>query len=386
MMKILFLTHRHGDLFIGGVAEVIQHLTNVFPALGVEIIIYTEGEENIDSPRDDLKNGTRCYSGPLIKPSLFISKKKLQPLLTLIQKEKIDLIHAYGLYRAGFMAMHIKKKCGIPFIITSHSDILSASSKRIQRPTVIQRCKKILSNANAVTHLTPIMADVSHSIYNTKEKSFTIPNGIDLAHWKTEKDPTEKNYLLGMGRLEPEKGFDVLIRAYALIKNKIQSALVIAGSGSHESTLKKMTTDLQLNKIECSELPSTLEPKTVYFTGYVRGEQKKKLFLESQLILFATQPAIFQEAFSIVFLETMAAKKALVVSDTELAHYLQTQGLEAELAIANHPESWAEKISLLLNNPTKRKLAGEKNYLLAQKLDWMPIAEQYKKVYEKFIY
>src|SRR5205814_708138 len=112
-------------------------------------------------------------------PGLFDSRKSLAAVIALLKQTRVDVMHAQGTYIAGFMALQLYKRTHIPYIVTSHSDILAVNSRRIQRKSVQQRCKEVLKHAAAVTHLTPMLAEVSHQLTDTKEKSVTIGNGID---------------------------------------------------------------------------------------------------------------------------------------------------------------------------------------------------------------
>src|SRR4029079_10877734 len=114
------------------------------------------------------------FNGPFIKPSFFVFKRKLGPVLSVCKEMKIDVIHAQGTYTAGFMALQIHKHTNIPYVVTSHSDILATNSKRMNRRNVQKRCQTVLKHAAAVTHLTPMMETVSHELFDTRQKSTVI--------------------------------------------------------------------------------------------------------------------------------------------------------------------------------------------------------------------
>src|SRR5579883_1710642 len=128
-MRILFLCHRETDVKIGGLAEFLHFLPISLKKQNIESIIYTASDS--EESHRLLENGVKWYSGPFAKPALFTSRKKLTPLFKLCEREKIDLIHAQGLYRSGYIALQIRKKLGIPYVITSHSDILTNNPKAL---------------------------------------------------------------------------------------------------------------------------------------------------------------------------------------------------------------------------------------------------------------
>src|SRR3990167_6513811 len=150
MMRVLFLCHRYTDVSLGGLAEFLHFLPIALKQHSIHSIIYTSPQvktRKLVGPHL-LPNQVRHYSGPLLKPRIFIDKSELFPLLELCKEEKIDLIHAQGTYRAGYMAMHVYRQLDIPYVVTSHSDILVSNSKRMRSFTVRKRCQKILKKAS----------------------------------------------------------------------------------------------------------------------------------------------------------------------------------------------------------------------------------------------
>lgn len=372
-MRILLLFNRPIEATIktSGVSEFIKLLPPALKAVGTESLVYTSGSSReLIGPTTPMSNGTLCYEGPYAKPAWFVSKKNILPLAEFCKKEKIQVVHAQGTYRSGFMAMELHKLTGIPYVITSHGDIAPVNSERMNRKKILRRCQKILQHAAAVTHLTPAMAEISHQIYDTKNKSTIIANGIDVSDWPPYQNLAEKNYLLTIGRLIPEKGFHILIDAYAKLHQKgIQTSLVIAGTGPFENELQRQAKQLGL-------------AENVIFTGYISGDEKKRLIAESQAILFAPQPAIWEEAFGLVQLEAMAAGKPLIASDTAATRYLHTLGLQTSFARPDDTNDWAEKITQLLLDPILRKKMGMINKENVHQFDWKNIANQYQDVYQ----
>ena len=383
-MRVLYITRFNPERIIGGIAEFLYFLPNTLKSLDIQSYLYNQADEpsaTLPSPIM-LKSGMLAYEGPFMKPGLFRSRKELHPLLTLCEREKIDLIHAQETYRSGYLAYQVKKKLNIPYIITSHSDIAPQNSERIKRRSVRKRCREILQHADAVTHLTPSMATISHEIFDTREKSKTIANGIDLTLLHTPKTAAEKDYLLTIGRLEFEKGIHVLIDAYAeLRKQGIETSLVVAGTGSAEDALKNQVTRLGLNLVtDCTDI-ANIPPASVVFTGYITGEKKNQLMVGSKIILFATQPQLFEEAFGIVQIEAMAVGKPLIASDIAATRYLQTLGLQGALVKADDTSAWSNAIRELLQNDIKRHAIGKANQEKASQFDWQIIAKQYADLY-----
>lgn len=385
IMKILFLNRYFIEGTSGGLVEYLNDLPPALNSLGIETIFYHENPQNKNqlSISKQMQNGMRAWCGPYPKPSWFVSRKKLQPLIDLCHLQKVDLIHAQGLYRSGWLAQQIFQRTDIPYIITSHSDVVKNNSReRMHRPNVQRRCRKILQQAASITHLTPHMEQHSEQLIDTKNKNRIIGNGINLINFIPWKNTPEKNYIFSIGRLINGKGFDILINAYAkLCEQNIKTTLVIAGDGPEYNSLQMQAQTLGLQVMNCEKNIENFPEKTIIFTGQVKGEYKHKLFAESCLTVFPTQPNQWEEAFPIVLLEIMAAGKALIASDLSATQYLMQKGLSAILVKPDEMNAWTDAIKQLIEQPQLRQTMAQNNLIQAENFNWLIIAKQYREVY-----
>lgn len=387
MIRVLFLYPRRLDTgnAVGGVAEFLFSLSVELQSMDIEPIIYM-GDKSLHKLMGpiQLPGHITAYRGPFIKPGFFVSRRQLSPVLQLCEKRHVDVLHAQGTYTAGFMAWQIHKRLHIPYVVTSHNDILLTNTRRMGRERVKRRCQRVLEHATAVTHLTPIMEKASHQLWDTRQKSTTIGNGINCRDWSDYTVLPEKNYMLAIGRLEPGKGFHVLIDMYArlLQRGNTTVSLVIAGKGSAEVALQEQARELGLNVLTDFTELDRVPPKSVVFTGYVRGEAKKCLIAQSQCVLFATQPDAWEEAFSIVQLEAMAAGRPIIASDTQATQYLHALGMQVNMVEPTNIEAWTEQAATMLKDKDARSLLGKANLLAAKQFDWQGVAKQYSQVYQ----
>lgn len=383
-MRIVYLCHNYADTTLGGVAEFLHFLPMALKNQHIHIVIYTKACHRkitqLQAPMI-LPNGIPHYTGPFLTPRFFPDKQELTPLLQLCEQEKIDLLHAHGTYRSGYMARYVKKYLNIPFIVTSHGDISPINSKRMRRPHIKRRCQTILRDAKHVTHLTPLMAQISHQLYDTRHKSTIIPNGIDRQGWPALGQYPQKDYFFAIGRLEPEKGFAILIQAYAKLRQMgVTTSLVIAGTGSMQEILPREAEQFGLT-VYTDFAHHDIPPASIIFTGYVQGDRKKLLFAEAKAVLVPTQPQSWEEAFGIVYLEAMMAGKAIIASDMPVCHYLRQFGLQATLVNACDKDAWVQAMLDFLSNPSRYQQMGVYNRQATENFDWVIIAKAYQKLY-----
>jgi glycosyltransferase involved in cell wall biosynthesis len=98
--------------------------------------------------------------------------------------------------------------------------------------------------------------------------------------------PDTGPHLLAVGRLSPEKGFDVLLKSLAIVRKRFPSAdLLIAGSGSEEPALKALSRMLSLDSavrfVGHVAAPAAYFPGATFFVLSSRHEGLPNALLEA---------------------------------------------------------------------------------------------------------
>jgi glycosyltransferase involved in cell wall biosynthesis len=194
-----------------------------------------------------------------------------------------------------------------------------------------------------------------------RQKSTYIPNGINqpifshssghLKKWGLENT----KYILSVGRITPEKGFDILIKAFAAIDPDYK--LVIAGGIETETNYYRRLTRLTDNN-------------KIIFTGFIYGEALQQLYTHAQLFVMPS----YHEGFPLVLLEAMSYRLPLIVSDIPATHLVRIS-----------PQCYfpAGDINALINKLTDyiQKEPLQKPTCDLSAYDWDKIAEQTLEVY-----
>ena len=148
-----------------------------------------------------------------------------------------------------------------------------------------------------------------------RAKSVYIPNGIDTATRSQSTSFLEAHgirpgqYLLAVGRITPEKGFEHLIEA----ANRIDSAtqVVIAGGSDHDTAYFE-----KLKSLDTSH--------KVVFTGFTTGEDLRQLYSHARLFVLPS----LNEGFPLVMLEAMSYGLPMAVSDITATHLVNLPGTD----------------------------------------------------------
>jgi glycosyltransferase involved in cell wall biosynthesis len=177
-------------------------------------------------------------------------------LRRLVRERRIDLVHAHE-YKTNFLAWLLWNRDGIVPLSTVHGWTGHTPRERKLYYPVDKRLLARFPRLVAVS--SQIGAElVRHGA--SPDRVTTILNGID--HHAYRRDPAREagaREALGIdahatvvgavGRLEPQKRFDLLLEAFASLRpTRPDLQLVIAGAGSQRPALDRLARELRLGK------------------------------------------------------------------------------------------------------------------------------------------
>ena len=125
------------------------------------------------------------------------------------------------------------------------------------RPLLIRRLHRLAyRRTSLIICQTPSMSEeLQKELGIPAAKLEVLPNPVDIQRIRASGQTTQNHWtgngpnLLAIGRLVPEKGFDLLIEAFFRLRRDFpQAQLVIAGTGPLESTLKHQCASLGIEK------------------------------------------------------------------------------------------------------------------------------------------
>jgi glycosyltransferase involved in cell wall biosynthesis len=163
---------------------------------------------------------------------------------------KPDLVHAHYAYPDGAAAARLAAGAGLPLVVTCHGSDIHVLARDPARRGPIAAA---LGQAAAVIAVSRDLAGRIAALGVDPGRIRHIPNGVDLSRFplagKAEARRTlgfaeDDPLLVAVGRLEPVKGYDRLLRALALVSGV---RLVLAGDGSLRQTLVRLARELGLS-------------------------------------------------------------------------------------------------------------------------------------------
>lgn len=201
-----------------------------------------------------------------------------------------------------------------------------------------------------------------------QDSQFTIPNGVDI-QWieknSMEKDSLiDKPFILSVGRLDEQKGFDILLKAYSLSKLKETNDLVIVGVGPEEKNLKQQAQDLGL-------------AEKIHFVGWKQNpwtwmKQAKAFVLSSRW-----------EGFGNVVIEAMACGTPTIVTDCAFGpREIVQDGISGLIAKTNDPHSLSRSMDQVISHPEVRLRLSQGAKKRAEDFSAQHIVSQYENLFQ----
>ena len=199
-------------------------------------------------------------------------------------------------------------------------------------------------------------------------RSCVIYNGLEVPLLRPTQLPFETPRVLCLGRLSPEKGFDLALTAFAAILRQFpQARLMIAGDGSARLDLEQQAAQLEIGH-------------HVDFLGWVEPEDVPALINTATLVVMPSR----QESLPLVALEAALMGRPLVATCVgglpEVVAHEQT-GLLVNL---EDSRALADAVELLLRRPAMAIQMGLNARSRAQQLfSWQRHVDGYDALYKK---
>jgi glycosyltransferase involved in cell wall biosynthesis len=200
----------------------------------------------------------------------------------------IRLIHAHNALFAGLAARSLSKRLGIPYVVTEHS---SAFLMGAIKPAEARLAKLVYRDADAVIAVSRALADAITTYCEGKSPS-VVPNVVDTTYFTPPEAHRggETFQVFAGGNLTRNKGFDVLIRAFAAAcGNFSECRLTIMGAGPERTSLEKLVVTLNIRG-------------QVTFTGPIPRSAVREQMRAADVYVISS----YHETFGVVAIEAMA--------------------------------------------------------------------------------
>ena len=306
------------------------------------------------------EKGFHIHRIPLNKTRIFGIMLFWYAIIGTIRKIHPDLVHAQSL-ASGIPALLSKKLLKIPYAVWGQgSDVYFPKGFLIVTP------EKIIKNADAAIALTEDMKRAMQEICH--RDIVVVPNGISIVNHKngTNDAAAHGKSILYVGRLEPVKGVQYLVRAMKRVHDTIPDArLIIIGDGTERAMLEALSTHLGIQN-------------HVQFGGEVPHEKVLSFMQQADVFVLPS----LSEGFPMVIIEALACGLPVIASRVGGVPEIITNEANGYLVEAKDTESIADNILVLLQDEKLRRKISDNNKQLVKKYTWENVIMKLEKIYE----
>jgi glycogen(starch) synthase len=295
-MRILYWT----PLFwpeTGGIEVMAQKMVTALRDRGHQLLVLA-AHGSISQPDD-----TSCEGVPVRRFHFWQALSRRDPGLIAsilrqiasIKKDfQPDIIHSnFSGYTAYFqMASATARKA--PLLVALHSSLFG---KKTGADTVLGNLLRAADWVTAVSQST--LDDALFFAREIGDRSSVIYNGLPPEESAAIPLPWEAPRLLAIGRLAPEKGFDLAITALKILREHFPRLILqLAGDGPQRAALQRQANDLGLGE-------------AVEFAGHVSNRLIPELLNRATIVLI---PSRCRESFSLVAVEAAQMGRPVVAA------------------------------------------------------------------------
>ncbi|HVN55520.1 MAG TPA: glycosyltransferase [Anaerolineaceae bacterium] len=390
----------------GGMNVYVRDLTRQLGRDGIHVDVFTRSQdEHVPHVLHDLGYGNRVVHIPA-GPEVPLPKQELPRYLPQfvqgIQRFAVgkgiryDLIHSHY-WMSGIAAETLKTDWEIPVIHMFHT--LGLMKNRVARTPAelegqyrIDGEKGVIQVADRIVAATLAEKAQLEFLYEAPtRKIVVIPPGVDISRfYPIPKDeakavigvPVEDRLMLYVGRIEPLKGVDTLIRALAMIRENgvlecCPHFLAIIGGDpevspqemtAEMSRLQKLSRDLDINDL-------------VIFLGKRDQDMLPYYYSSAEVVVVPSH----YESFGMVALESMACGTPVVASQVGGLAFLVRDRVTGFQVPDGDPNALCEKLSWLIQDRGLRERMGQQAADYARQYSWDHIARSIESVYTEML-
>jgi D-inositol-3-phosphate glycosyltransferase len=388
----------------GGMNVYVHQLTRHLGMMGIHVDVFTRSQdEHVPHVLHDLGYGNRVVhvpSGPEIplpKPELtrYIPKFVNGILQFANDKEiKYDIIHSHY-WMSGIAAITLREKWQVPFINMFHTLVImknriAQSPREIEGDYRLEGEKKVIVEANRLIAATLAEKSQLEFLYGARSsKIAVIPPGVDTSmFYPIPKEEAKEvigiapksKMILFVGRIEPLKGIDTLIRAISLIQENGDLAccphtLAIIG-GEPDASPEEMNAEMARLQNMVEELGIE---NLVIFLGKRDQKMLPYYYSSAEVVVMPSH----YESFGMVALEAMACGTPVVASQVGGLAFLVRDQETGFVVPGNDVITMADRLVQIIKSKDLQQKLGRQSAAYARNYDWKIIAEKISEVYQQ---
>jgi D-inositol-3-phosphate glycosyltransferase len=355
----------------GGMNIYVVEAAQNMAAMGVQVDIFTRRTDIDIADVVEVSPGVRVIQLN-VGPVSGVTKEQLPKLIPelsvaftqAMSNDHYDVIHSHY-WISGKVAMPVAKELGIPLVHTMHTMArvknLNLAEGETPEPMIrVQGETQVVAAADALVANTDAEAASLVSLYEAcPDNVLVVSPGVNLKVFTPGSGRAAAREVVGLdkdahiisfvGRIQPHKGPEVLIRAIAEmvshsphLRQKLITNIIGGASGANQSEVERL-----------KELVSWLGiADVVRFAPPVPREDLPQWYRASDLVCVPS----YSESFGLVALEAQACGTPVVATAVGGLRTAVADGISGVLVDGHDPRAWSSVLARLLQEPQRRVL------------------------------
>ncbi|MEM1116388.1 MAG: glycosyltransferase [Bacteroidota bacterium] len=349
----------------GGVQGVYASLADGLRRRGHEVVEGWSAPTSPPNPRD--------WTAPLYVPKTWRGMSRLRSLAA-SGRSALHLWQSLRRLRPDVVHVHFVRSEAAYFLalraLVGHRVVLTFHGSDLYRPDPVSQrvLARLARHADAVTAVSaPLQAHLQAWMPGREGVTF-IPNGVDLDFWAAAQPcPAAPATVVAVGRLEPVKGFDVLIEAVRRLRVARDVRLHLIGDGRQRGALERQAAEAGL-------------ADAVTFAGHLDPEGVRDAFRAASVFALPSR----SEGLPLALIEAQAA--GLPVVATRVGGVPDQVPHPAGILVEpDDPAALAEALGTTLANPQRAARAGRAGREVARTRSADAMVEAYERLYEHIL-
>ncbi len=369
------LSWEYPPFVIGGIAAHVDGLARAMARDGHDVVVFSLQRHDPGTapvPDDEVVEGVRVLRAVTDLPwlpehdlvaQMASANHQLVGLAARLGDWRPEVVHAHD-WLVAWAGDTLKTLWSVPLVATIHATERGRHGGHVPpgMPAAINAVEWWLTyQARDVIACSKFMVrEVVSGFELPPSKVHLVPNGVDPALWQMSSETVPREHLVvAWGRVQYEKGFQVLVRAVAELRQRVPDVrCIIAGRGSYLSELQ--------SQIDVEGVTDIVD-----LAGFVPDHELRSILRRAGCVII---PSLY-EPFGIVALEGMAAGAPTVVARTGgLAEIVE--GTDAGLLFepGDHHDLADRIESVLTNAALAERMTAAAAKLIDDNYTWDAIA------------
>jgi glycosyltransferase involved in cell wall biosynthesis len=363
----------------GGTGERTFQMSKFLALAGINCTILTL-DLGLSESRLKSLNGVRVVALPCINKRFYVPRFSFKMISNIkAAMKKSDVLHIMGHWTiinalAYYAARWFKK----PYIVCP-----AGALPAFGRSKILKKLYNILVGYNLIRNATYCIAVTADEIPQFEEygikraKVIVIPNGINREQYLNDDTKTFRDkhslgthpFILFVGRLNPIKGPDLLLRAFCKGGDALKDYHLVF-AGPDENMLLGLREFADINKIA----------QRVHFVGYIEGEEKSQAYHAATLLVIPSR----KEAMSIVVLEAGMAGTPVLITDQ--CGFSVVESIKGGKVVPASVECLqAGMIDILSDKGRLKAMGSNLNRFVEKKYQWNAVIKEYIQLYDQIL-